>query len=80
MDEMTERTGVCRPTLYNRIHAGKINARKESSQHPSGIRLIHADGDTFDAIRKWRQMPGSEKAGLPMRDFRTASDADLQTP
>ncbi len=80
MDEMTERTGVCRPTLYNWIHAGKINARKESSQHPSGLRLIHADGDTFDAIRKWRQMPGSEKAGLPMRDFRTASNADLQTP
>ena len=83
MDEMAERTGVCKPTLYSWIYAGRISARKAASQSEgrSGSRLwlIHAASDTFESIREWREKPRSEKDGRPMPDFRIASNTDLQT-
>ncbi len=84
MDEMAERTGVCKPTLYKWIHDGRIGARKAASQSKgrskSRLWLIHADSGMFDAIRKWRETPKPEKDGRPVPDFKTASDTSLQTP
>ncbi len=83
MDEMAERAGIRKPTLYRWIHAGRISARKVAcrSKGESGSRiwLVHAAGDTFESIRKWREAPRSEKDGRPMPDFRIAAGADLQT-
>lgn len=83
MDEMAERTGVCKPTLYKWIHDGRIGARKAASRSKGGSRpriwLIHADSGTFASIRKWRETPGPEKAGRPVPDFRIASETDLRT-
>ncbi len=83
VDEMADRTGVCKPTLYKWIYDGRICARKAASQSKGRSRpriwLIHAASDTFEAIRKWRETPKPEKDGRPMPDFRIASETDLQT-
>ena len=83
MDEMAERTGVSKPTLYKWIYDGRIGARKAASQSKGRSKtrlwLIHADSGTFDAIRKWRETPGPEKDGRPAPDFKTAIDTSPQT-
>ena len=79
MDEMAERTGVCKPTLYSWIHHGRIGARKAASRGRGRIWLVHADSGTFESIRQWRETPRSEKDGRPVPDFGIASETDLQT-
>ncbi len=79
MDEMVERTGVVKTTLYRWIYDGRITARKVASKSNKGKKgsklwVVHAASDTFEAIRKWRETPGSAKQGRPAPDFRIASD------
>ena len=74
LDDLVEKTGVPKPTLYGWILKGKLKARKEE-QRVGGTRrrwLVQADKDTFNAIRAWREEPARQKIKQHTPDFRSA--------
>lgn len=75
LEELVEKTGVPKPTLYGWILKGKLKARKEERGVGGSRRrwLVQADQDTFNAIRTWRDGPARQKTNQRTPDFRSAS-------
>ena len=70
IDDLAEKTGVPKSTLYGWIHKEKLQARKEKHREGGKKRrwLILADRDTRSAIRAWRDKPARLKSrqGTPV--------------
>ena len=74
LDDLAERTGVPKPTLYGWIVRGKLEARKveQRADGKQGRWLIQANQDTLNAIRRWRDMPARRRINQNTPDFRLA--------
>ena len=70
IEELSERLEIPQPTLFGWIRKGWLAARKSREKAP--VRwLIHADAETLEAIRRWRNRPTPRNTD-PSPDFRKA--------
>ena len=71
MDDLAEKTGVPKSTLYGWVAKGKLKARREGCRDGGKRRrwLIHANLRTLNAIRDWRNTPAQHKMKAHAPDF-----------
>ena len=77
MDDLAEKTGVPKPTLYGWVVKGRLKAPKEKYREGGKRKrwLVEANPDTLNAIRSWRDKPARHKLKEHTLDLGTVPTA-----
>ncbi len=76
VEEFADKTGVNKSTVYSWLQKQRLQARKIKTPGVGKRRwLIHADEETFSAIRDWNRTSARARSDSGLPDFRVAAKA-----